>query len=365
MITVFTNGCFDVLHPGHVDLLERARDFGDRLIIGLNSDRSVRALKGPGRPLIPEEERAAVLRALRCVEEVIIFDELTPVRLIEELQPDVLIKGGDWVVKQIVGAKTVWRKGGRVLSLPLKPGYSTTGLVERIHTQAAERPRLAACTPAEDDADPLIIRVLREHTETIERLARECLPVIHEASEMLIAALQSGKKILLCGNGGSAADAQHIAAELVGRFERERRAYPALALTTDTSALTAIANDYGIERLFARQVEGLATPGDVLVGISTSGNSASILAAVKAARLLGCHTIGLTGAKGRRLAALCDVAVMVPSTRTSRIQEAHITIGHLWCELADGALRQVMESSMPHGVPEACECTEPARPLAG
>jgi D-sedoheptulose 7-phosphate isomerase len=365
MLSVFTNGCFDLLHPGHVDLLERARDFGDRLIVGLNSDRSVRALKGPGRPLIPEEERAALLRALRCVDEVIIFDELTPARLIEEVQPDVLIKGGDWAVEQIVGAKTVWRKGGRVLSLPLKLGYSTTGLVEKIHRQPAERPRLATCEHSEDDGEPLIIRVLREHTETIERLAGDCLPAIHEASEMIIAALQTGKKLLLCGNGGSAADAQHIAAEFIGRFERERRAYPALALTTDTSALTAISNDYGVEQLFARQVEGLANPEDVLIAISTSGHSTNILAAVQAATRLGCHTVGLTGAKGRRLAALCDVAVMVPSTRTSRIQEAHITIGHLWCELADGALRQAMAASLPHDLPKTYEFTESARPLAG
>jgi D-sedoheptulose 7-phosphate isomerase len=365
MLTVFTNGCFDLLHPGHVDLLERARDLGDRLIVGLNSDRSVRALKGPGRPLIPEGERAALLRALRCVDDVIMFDELTPARLIEELTPDVLVKGGDWAVKQIVGAKTVWRKGGRVLSLPLKPGYSTTGLVERIHRQAAERPRLAACAHVEDDMEPLIIRTLREHTATIDRLARECLPVIHEASEIIIAALQSGKKVMLCGNGGSAADAQHIAAEFIGRFERERHAYPALALTTDTSALTAVANDYGFEHLFARQVEALAKPGDVLVAISASGNSTNILEAVKAASRLGCRTIGLTGANGKRLTALCDVAVMVPSIRTSRIQEAHITIGHLWCELADGALRQAMESSIPHSLSAPCKFAEPARPLAG
>jgi len=132
MTIVFTNGCFDLLHPGHVDLLERARALGDRLIVGLNSDRSVRALKGEGRPLLPQEERAAILRALRCVDEVIIFDELTPARVIEALQPDVLVKGGDWPVEQIIGADAVLRAGGRVLSLALKPGYSTTALVQRI-----------------------------------------------------------------------------------------------------------------------------------------------------------------------------------------------------------------------------------------
>ncbi len=135
---------------------------------------------------------------------------------------------------------------------------------------------------------------------------------------------------MICGNGGSAADAQHFAAELVGRFEKERRAFPAIALTTDSSALTATGNDYGFERIFARQVEALATSGDVLIAVSTSGNSPNIIAAVMQARKIGCQTIAMTGATGKKLASVCDAAVLVPSTRTARIQEAHITIIHIW-----------------------------------
>jgi D-beta-D-heptose 7-phosphate kinase/D-beta-D-heptose 1-phosphate adenosyltransferase len=145
MKTVFTNGCFDVLHPGHVDLLERARSLGDRLVVGLNSDASARALKGPGRPLVPQEERALMLRSLRSVDEVIIFDEPTPERLIEELSPDVLVKGGDWPVDRIVGAAAVLRRGGRVISLPFRLPYSTTGLIERI--AASSHPFPAAAVP--------------------------------------------------------------------------------------------------------------------------------------------------------------------------------------------------------------------------
>jgi rfaE bifunctional protein kinase chain/domain/rfaE bifunctional protein nucleotidyltransferase chain/domain len=144
MKTVFTNGCFDVLHPGHIDLLERARSLGDRLVVGLNSDASVRALKGPGRPLVPQEERALMLRSLRSVDEVIIFDEPTPERLIEELSPDVLVKGGDWPVDRIVGAESVLRRGGRVVSLPFRLPYSTTGLIERIATSSHPFPAAAA-----------------------------------------------------------------------------------------------------------------------------------------------------------------------------------------------------------------------------
>jgi D-sedoheptulose 7-phosphate isomerase len=152
---------------------------------------------------------------------------------------------------------------------------------------------------------------------------------------LICKALESGNKVLLCGNGGSAADAQHIAAELVGRYEQERRSFPAIALTTDTSALTALSNDYGYEEVFARQVQGLAVAGDVLIAISTSGKSANVIKAAEKARALGCQVVGLTGGSGEPLTSHCDIAIVVPSERTSRVQEAHITIGHLWCEMVD------------------------------
>ncbi len=149
----------------------------------------------------------------------------------------------------------------------------------------------------------------------------------------------NGNKVLICGNGGSAADAQHIAAEFVGRYETERIALPAIALTTDTSALTALGNDYGFERIYARQVEALARPGDVLIAISTSGNSPNIISAVMSGRKSGCQVIGLTGANGKKLASLCDLCVLIPAERTARIQEAHITVGHVWCEIIDERIK--------------------------
>jgi D-sedoheptulose 7-phosphate isomerase len=176
---------------------------------------------------------------------------------------------------------------------------------------------------------------LQEHLETIKKLIDSNLSDIERSGGMICQALTSGNKILLCGNGGSAADAQHIAAELVGCYEKQRRSWPAIALTTDTSALTAVSNDLGYEQVFARQVLVLARPDDVLIAISTSGKSKNVLRAAEQARELGCKTIALTGATADPLASLCDVSVPVPSTRTSRIQEAHITIGHLWCEMVD------------------------------
>lgn len=181
----------------------------------------------------------------------------------------------------------------------------------------------------------LLTNSLQEHVETFQKLVQTLLPAIEQSGQLICDALAAGKKILVCGNGGSAADAQHIAAELIGYYESQRRSWPAIALTTDTSALTAVSNDLGFEHVFARQVAGLAQTGDVLIAISTSGKSKNVIRAVEQARESGCKTIALTGASADALGSLCDVVVAVPATRTSRIQEAHITIGHLWCEMVD------------------------------
>ena len=327
---VFTNGCFDLLHPGHVDLLNRARALGTRLIVGINSDESVRSIKGAGRPFLNQDERAALLSALESVDEVVVFDELTPENIIKRIAPDVLVKGGDWKPDEIIGSDFVLAKGGKVYSLPLLSGYSSSGLVEKI-----QLPKNGS-QPAGDT----VARSLNQHLETFNALLSDCGPQINDCADIILETVKNGRKILLCGNGGSAADAQHIAAEFVGRYETERRALPAIALTTDTSALTALANDYNFDRIFARQVEALAVEGDCLIAISTSGNSPNVIAAVMTARSLGCRVVGMTGAKGKKLAALCDACLMVPSDRTARIQEGHIAIAHIWCELVDEAFAQ-------------------------
>jgi cytidyltransferase-related domain len=324
--TVFTNGCFDLIHPGHVDLLERARRLGDRLVVGLNSDRSVRSIKGLDRPIQPQEDRKAILLGLRSVDEVIIFDELTPEQLIHEIKPDILVKGGDWRESEIIGADFVKTNHGEVFSLPLKEGFSSSRIVDKLRAVESAKANLNGS---------IVQKSLAEHIGVFEKINSGQGEIIKSCSDLIIDTFKNGKKLLLCGNGGSAADAQHIAAEFVGRYERERLALPAIALTTDTSALTALANDYDVERIFARQVEALAATGDCLIAISTSGNSPNVIAAVMAARGKGCKVIGLTGANGKKLASLCDQCVSVPSTRTARIQEAHITIAHIWCENVD------------------------------
>ena len=181
----------------------------------------------------------------------------------------------------------------------------------------------------------LIDSSLRMTAELSVTVARESSGAIFEAARLIMGCLRNGGKVLFFGNGGSAADAQHLAAELVGRFVRERAGLPAIALTTDSSILTAVGNDYGFEQVFARQIQALGRPGDVAVAISTSGNSANVLEGVKEARKRNLKTIGLTGTGGGALAQQADVAITIPSTSTARIQECHIAIGHLFCELVD------------------------------
>ena len=158
---------------------------------------------------------------------------------------------------------------------------------------------------------------------------------IAQAAAVIVRAIRAGKKIIWFGNGGSATQSQHMAAEFVGRFLRERRSLPSISLTENMASVTAIGNDYAYERIFARQLEGLAQPGDVAVGLSTSGNSPNVLAGLRAAKAMGLATIGLTGATGGAMRTLCDVCIRVPSTETARIQETHLTIGHILCGLVD------------------------------
>jgi D-sedoheptulose 7-phosphate isomerase len=163
------------------------------------------------------------------------------------------------------------------------------------------------------------------------------LKALADAGELCVEAYRQGKKVILAGNGGSAGDAQHIAAELVGRYKFDRPALPSIALTTDTSAITAIGNDYGYDQVFSRQLDGLSQEGDVFIGISTSGNSKNILAAVEVARKKGCKVIGFSGANGA-LKDLSDVAIAVPAAETATIQESHIMCGHIICDIIEQSL---------------------------
>jgi D-sedoheptulose 7-phosphate isomerase len=189
----------------------------------------------------------------------------------------------------------------------------------------------------------LIDAHLKRSLVAMERATQDAamLGCARKIAETIVAALAGGNKLLIIGNGGSAGDAQHIAAEIVGRYKRERPAYPALALTTDTSALTAIANDYGYERVFERQIEGLGARGDVLLALSTSGRSPSVLAALRAGRKRGLVTVGFTGSKGQAMGADCDHLLIAPVDETAVIQQIHLAVAHAICDFVEQALSSV------------------------
>jgi D-sedoheptulose 7-phosphate isomerase len=185
-------------------------------------------------------------------------------------------------------------------------------------------------------SDPHIDKALADHQAVIAGLAGMA-PQIEALATRMRVSLDQGGKIIWAGNGGSAADSQHLAAELVGRFRRHRKGLASIALTTDSSILTSVGNDFGFETIFARQIEALCRTGDVFVAISTSGNSANLVTAIETARGMGIHTVGFLGGSGGKMLERCDTALVVPSSDTPRVQEAHILIGHILCELLDAA----------------------------
>lgn len=237
----------------------------------------------------------------------------------------------------------------RAVGLGLAPANATPAAqaaADRVLARAggdgavAEAIRLVQQINAEDTAAllPAFERIVADSIAAHQRLQAEALPVLAQVADVFTRALRSGHKLMFCGNGGSAADAQHVAGELVGRFLRESEPWPAMALTTDTSILTAVGNDWAFEDVFARQVRALARPGDVVIGISTSGNSPNVLRALDDARRIGATTIGFTGGSGGKLPAACDICFVAPAAITPRIQELHLVAWHAICEIVENNL---------------------------
>jgi D-sedoheptulose 7-phosphate isomerase len=331
-VIVTTNGCFDLLHSGHVRFLEEARACGDLLVVAINSDVGVRALKGPGRPVIAEADRASVLLALAAVDHVVAFDERTPSNLLSALKPTIHCKGGDYAGASLPESDAVMLTGGEIRILGLHGDHSTSGLVRRVAQTTAPLER----EPRHDD--PRVAAAasgLAGVARTIEMTALEATDTLVAAALRIAAVIEADGTVFLCGNGGSATQAQHVAAELVGRFRRDGFAAPAIALSADPAVITALANDFGFHEVFARQLEALGRPGDALVVITTSGRSSNVIRASEAARERGMLVIGMTGASPGGLADSCDYLVSVPSHDTSSIQVAHLAALHELCELVE------------------------------
>ena len=186
--------------------------------------------------------------------------------------------------------------------------------------------------------DTAIQSALRETARLLTEFPADQVSAVERAGAVMAEAIRAGRKLIWFGNGGSATQSQHMAAEFVGRFQQERRSLPSISLTENMASVTAIGNDYAFERIFSRQLEGLAQPGDVAVGLSTSGNSPNVVQGLRAARALKLGAIGLTGGSGGKMPPMCDICICAPSTVTARIQELHLTIGHILCELVEAAV---------------------------
>jgi rfaE bifunctional protein nucleotidyltransferase chain/domain len=345
---VTANGCFDLLHAGHVQHLEETRSLGDLLVVALNNDRSVRSVKGPGRPIVPERERAAVLAAMRAVHAVVVFDQPTPNEVLSRIRPDLHCKGGDHANTVLPEAEAVRAAGGEIRILPRYLDNSTTRLAAEA-TRLTLEAQLAQASPAAEPVG-LVETLLTEASVVTRATARDLSSTIAEAAALVAERLASGGKLLFCGNGGSAAHAQHAAAEFVGRFSTDA-ALPAIALSADAATITAISNDYGFEHVFARQIEALGAPGDVLIPLSVSGSSPNLLIAADRASALGLSVIGVTGRRGNELASRCDISIALPAEDSPIVQPLQLLVLHAITAIAEAKLTSAEEEPPRAGRP--------------
>lgn len=316
---VTTNGCFDGLHAGHISLLTEARQQGDRLVVGLNSDSSVRALKGEGRPQYSEAHRALALSALRAVDAVVIFPQLLSVAFVAAIAPDVHCKGAEYTLDQMPEAASVRQRGGRIHFVPALAGARSTP---------------GPAPEALKDEHAILLDLLGA-ANTIRQMAFAHMQTVGGVAQHIVSALKQGKMVFSCGNGGSAADADHFAAELLGHFSRPRGPLAARSLCSDMSTLTALANDFGYSEVFARQLEAYGQAGDVLLAISTSGRSKNVCRAVEVARARGMYVLALTGAQPGPVGEGADCCLTVPAQDVAWIQQGHRALLHALCRQID------------------------------
>ncbi len=327
-VVVFTNGCFDILHPGHIALLEQAKKLGTKLIVGINSDESVKTIKGNLRPIVSEKARSEVLSALRCVDEVVIFNETTPEKIIKQIKPDVLVKGGDWAIDQIVGADFVIENGGQVLSIPLIDGFSSSLIIEKINkiTEIEFKDKKSEVN--------LVEAGLFEQSEILAKLTSSQIPAIENCGKAIIAAIKRRNKIIICTDEFSGIPQQIFDNNTqlnlnIGQFIE----------LIDLRLVVESETSNTVESAFSK----LLNINDVVIGISTAGNSSNIISAMMLARQNGCQTIALTGAEGKKLASVCDDSIIVSAKNILRIKEAHLIIGNLWSEMVNSVLSNEFE----------------------
>lgn len=302
-IVVFTNGCFDILHPGHVELFQKARRLGTKLIVGVNSDRSVRAIKGSPRPFLNENARAFLLSELRSVDEVRIFDENTPERLIRELKPDVLVKGGDWTPEQIVGADFVLKNGGKVFSIPFESDFSSSKIVEKI--KVAEN-KVDTSSRMENEQAKFAERLIGEYTEIFQSLLKNEVSNINLCADLICRVLSDKKRIFVC-------------AENAEDILQKRK--PEYFEKIDVNA--------------CEQIRKEIQAGDLLIGICANENSSKVISAVMQARKMNCKTVSLALSTEKKLASLSDANVALNAKSGAQFQTALAAVFHIWHEIID------------------------------
>ena len=306
LTTVFTNGCFEILHLGHLHLLRKAKSLSDELIVGLNSDKSFEKLRGR-KPFRNQVDREVMLLHTKYVNDVIIFDEERPDNLIKKLRPDIIVKGGDWEGKLEIEKELVKEWGGKVIAIPRLSDYSTTNIISDIQK---------SCFPENE--------YMKLHCETIKKLEEKYKNTIKEIIDVIFKSFKRGGKLVICGNGGSAADAIHLAGEFmcIG--------LPAIALTENISAVTSMGNDVSYEYIFHNLLIPFLDRKDVLLLLSTSGKSKNILRAALEGQRVKCKTITFTGQNPSPiLVDNSSYTIQIPSTITEIVQEVYFMINHM------------------------------------
>jgi len=325
IVVVTTNGCFDILHNGHVRFLNRARELGDLLIVAVNSDESVKIIKGAGQPFVNEMDRAEILAAIRSVDHVVVFDELIPMNILSVIQPDIHCKAANYVAEGLPETPIVEGGGGRIRILALEEAYSTSGLVAKIATQYGSPTILSKLDIRADEKMEFVINWLLNGSNLLRQIAYRLSAAILEAARILDQALAGGNKIMICGNGESAAVAQHFSADLIARFRRFSSSQQVILLKADSSE----------EHVFSELLFATGERGDVLITISTRGESPNILTVVEMAETTGILTIALCGANSLSLSRIANLCIAVPSDDVAYIQQAHLAIVHLLYDLID------------------------------
>jgi rfaE bifunctional protein nucleotidyltransferase chain/domain len=316
-IIVTANGCFDLLHFGHLSLLMEAKSLGDILVVGVNSDRMVKKIKGEGRPIFPEKERASLLVSLEYVDHVIVYDDILPNELLGRIRPDIHCISGEYVNKKLPEKDIVEKAGGKVEVLPFIPGYATSDIIQKINRHQVDPGAQTSPSKGKDTVTDYLfessnhIRCLAyQHGDTLTRIAGQMANVI-----------KSNKMIIFCGDGGGDGDAQRFATELNRCFSPGSKRLPATWISSDHSVMS----DIGNEEVLSRPLKAGGKPGDLLIILTTNVNSKAIVMAGETAREIGMHIVGFTSNTDSPLYDLCDEILSIDSQKRTMIQQGFIT----------------------------------------